>query len=228
MGFKLTRVDFPVDNFDVLVEEKGYRVVWTKHVLCPCQRINTGQAEIKCPLCKSMGSIYIDPLPIRGIVSAIGHTEEPFKPSGQWVRGGASITVRDKYLLGYYDKLVFSDLLVPFSQIVLRADDSDEDELSYPAEVFEIVRDVNGIFVDGTDFEKTETGGIRWLVDYEGYSSPEPGANYTVRYQCKPTFIVMDIGHAERLTFLKVKYGSETLKKKPIQAMIQLEFLIEK
>ena len=59
-----TRVDFKPDQFDRLVRQKGYKLYWSRAILCPCKlNDKTDQADPTCTVCFGDGYFYVHPDP---------------------------------------------------------------------------------------------------------------------------------------------------------------------
>jgi len=218
----MIRVDFNPADFERLVGEKGYEVIWKKHCYCPCRRDTTGQSKIICPLCGGRGDIYFDPLPIRGIVIGAVQAVEQLKVPGRWERGTATITVSGKHQISFYDQIILQESTTAFSELVRHHDDR-PDKLNYHGLEVEFARTESTVFDPSLDMGLDGDGNIVWQV---GRPKPDDGETFVVRYQFHPIFIIMDLNHAYRDTIIRRKYGVETPVNLPRSAAMQLDFLI--
>src|SRR3990172_5798235 len=57
------RADFKVNEFEKLIEVKGYRLAWERAGLCPCKSVNdqTQQSDPNCTLCSGVGWLWFGP-----------------------------------------------------------------------------------------------------------------------------------------------------------------------
>ena len=191
-GIKERRVDFADKKFDVLIETKAPRIAWSRTMACPCIGINdqTQQPDPNCDLCKNTpGFLFFRPTDyasdptlegdltdvqqyivdraesesviIKGVIQSNQKRDEQFNTIGHWVDGSSLITVREENRLGYYDRIVFLDSLIAYSQIAF-TDGMDITKLRFPAVQVNFLRDKTTIYKEGTDFECTSQGEIRF------------------------------------------------------------------
>lgn len=153
------RVDFIPVDFERAIADKGYRVAWSRAVLCPCVPLNdqTQQPDPNCALCKGSGWHYFAPSKatlnklivgeldgvqtrlaqdnaaiIEGLMMGIAKTDVPYDMAGRRVTGTSNLTVRPENKLGYHDRIVNLDALIVFSQILDVVNLTDPLETRYP------------------------------------------------------------------------------------------------
>lgn len=249
--YEKRRPDMDAKLFDAVIEQKGYRLAWTRATECPCASVNdqTRQPDPNCVLCKGTGWFYfapsepvvsskigaLNPLQqkivdnkagvIRGIITGIRSNREPFGEIGNWQWGDVTITARPQNRLGHYDKLVHLD-----SEIVyVEAFDSDAPTL--PVKTRYLVNQVNLFrsfateFVAGTDYTLV-AGVLSWLPG----KGPDKGTRISLHYLTHPTWLIIDHPHAIRASMRKLKVKSPLTpqgdpQQLPIQAHARLEFL---
>jgi hypothetical protein len=139
------RVDMKPDKFDLVIENKGYLLAWTRASVCPCMPVTdkTNQPDPNCSLCSGRGWFYFggnqtqdlsgyqfDPLQqkiidesgamiIRGIISNVMNTYDTLNRLTNWQAGTLSLTVRHFNKLGLYDKIVVLNPEIVYSQIIV-------------------------------------------------------------------------------------------------------------
>lgn len=139
------RVDFKPDKFDLLIENKGYLLAWTRASVCPCRPVTTktNQPDPNCVLCKGQGWFYFggnkiqdlgqynfDALQrkiiedsgamiIRGIISNVMSQYDHTDRLTNWQSGKLSLTVRHQNKLGLYDKVVVLNPEIVYSQVIV-------------------------------------------------------------------------------------------------------------
>ena len=250
LKYEKRRPDMKAELFDALIEQKGYRLAWSRATECPCASVNeqTRLPDPNCLLCKSTGWFYfapntpiktakvgpLNPLQqklvdkagvIRGIISGIRSNREPMGEIGNWQWGDVTITVRPENRLGHYDKLIHLD-----SEIVY-VEAFDSGELTLPVVTRYLVNQVNLFrsvvqeFVAGTDFTLI-AGVITWLPG----KGPEKGTRLSLHYLTHPTWLVIDHPHSIRASMRKLKVKDPLTpqgdpQQLPIQAHARLDFL---
>lgn len=233
------RVDFKPSKFDLLIENKGYLLAWTRASVCPCNPVTdkTDQADPNCSLCGGKGWFYfggnqsqdlsaynfdqiqkkiIDDsgaMVIRGIISNVMNNYDPLDRLSNWQSGTMNLTVRHENKLGLYDKIVALGPEVVYSENVV-ADGTDVLEAKY------LITGVNQLYghVPETDDPVIYVAGTDYERDAEGriawYPGKEPVASTRValHYICHPTFLVTEHPHVVRSTLKKFKVDPADLK----------------
>jgi len=249
------RVDFRPNQFELLIETKGYRIAWSRASFCPCKSpaAQSTQADPNCQICGGDGFLYfrpsgyappleagtLDPLQahildlyraviIRGVVTSVARNVEAYDRIGAWMFGSALCTVRHQNKINYYDRLIFLDSLVAHSQIVDVADPSKPFRAHYPIAEVNLLLDAAGKrYTSGSDFCLNEDGAIEFFPAKAG-----PVGRYAVHYHYHPVWLVKEQAHLVRESLLKFKKSPNQLvsprgdpQHLPIQAMIQLDYL---
>jgi hypothetical protein len=198
-GPVLPRVDFHQTKFSRFIEEKGYRVRRESALACPCNKASqktTDASDLNCRLCKDKHYIYFPAGEMIALITNMTQ-ENTLEQSGQWLAGMYKITTKPTDQLGLYDRLIFIDDSVSFTEALVRSSTSDTDELRFPAITFDLpIEDINGVtYLLETDFSLDSDGNIVW-----GLSSkqPSPGTYFGVRYQTLRRILVVDFPHVTR------------------------------
>lgn len=255
------RSDFVAEEFDKAIFEKGYRLWWSRAALCPCKNNEqTDQADPTCSLCKGGAYIYFLPDPairagetvdvfgnpvvvneagdavmIQATMTSLTHKPEVFEKFGEWVFGASQATTQPENRLGYRDRLVAVDSVMPWGQhidydgsaeIVVSGGFSKKG-LRFPFVEVNYFRSVSTIFREGTDFRLTDDGTIQWL----GSAAPSSDTRLTIHGAAKPVWICMDHLHVHRDTLILRNAPGPTradqYKRLPLQMVVKLDFLIE-
>lgn len=248
------RVDFKPDGFTLAIETKSFgRLAWTQACYCPCagNNLQTDQPNPNCTLCEGHGWLMfrprlsvvdpkivggLNPLQtklledndasiINGIMTSFFGKEEPYAAARRRIEGSANLTVRPENKLGYWDRIVNLDALIPYSQIAI-ADGTDVLPLTYLAAQVNLVRTVDTVYTQGTtvvpeDFI-LDTGNILFTT------APGVGTRFAVHYLCHPTWRVIEHPHTTRVTPVKFKTKSPIGDQTPLptQAVVRYEFLL--
>jgi hypothetical protein len=254
-GVKESRIDFAPDEFLVAIATKGYRLAWSRAMLCPCKPINdqTKQADPNCTLCDGRGWLYFTPSKatsdrlvvgelddvqqrlvddnsavIEGLLSGIMSTDHPYGEIGKRLSGTMSCTVHPDNKLGYWDKLVHLDSVIAYSQVMDPVTDLTEvTETRYPIHQVNVLRTANKTFTAPTDFDLVE-GKIVWNTG--SVNLPASDTPLAIHYLCHPTWLVTEHPHALRMTPTVRKLNKRPAPAGeyidlPIQATVSYEFL---
>lgn len=247
------RVDFRPNDFDLQIEAKGYRVAWIRAAQCPCVSVHdqTDHPNPNCPICEGSGVLYFPPdLPnnsteigdltrvqelivaqaggtiIRGIITGIGRELDQWDRAGRIYQGRAQVTVNSANILGYYDKLVFLDARVVYSQLA-KVPETGNLKLRYPIVQLNLLRSEAGVLVEGTDYRVLDGE----ICFFDG-NRPATDTKLAAHYYCHPTYLVTEHPHSIRQSLVKQKNPNPKTPRGdvvnlPIQAAVQLEFVPE-
>jgi len=212
------RTDFLFPEFDVLVDNKGYDIIWERAIKCPCSK-NTGTHLSTCKNCQGGGWVYINPLQIKAVAQSINKTTK-FKEWSIEMLGTASFTVKSQYQLGFMDKITLINSISPFSEVrmVNRFQDRLIANLVYPPL----------LIVDIFKFDKPEEPLI--LLDENSYqihgnfiefahNSVQPDDCIAVSYKHKVQYNILDLNHDVRNTIILDNQSRETDINLPISAI---------
>lgn len=248
------RVDFRTDiPFANQIEWHGVRWAWSRMTVCPCKGFNdqTDQTDPGCLYCNALGwrpiqtTGYVSDkdktgqftpvqqalitknkaMVIRGIATSMSSQPNMFSVLGNWGLGTVMVTVRPENKLGYYDRLVYLDDVMPYSEIVT-VDAADTLKLHYPAEALNALSETVKEYGDA-DVVLTDDGNVQWLPG----KKPAAGTRLSVHYLCHPTFVVIEFPHLIRSVDVRQKppaidaspMGSRMAL--PIQVVARLEHL---
>lgn len=253
------RADIRAEELDQLILTKGYRVWWSRAGLCPCRNNDqTEQPNPICQLCHGEGHYYFSPDPavaagsaqdaygnpvetneegdavqIYAIMTSITKKIDLFERFGQWVSGATVATVQPGNRLGYYDRLVVRDSVMPWSQII-ETDGGAVIEvkgrlgktgLRYPLVAVHQLRSLAAVYREGLDFALTDDGAIAW----QG-APPAYGTRLSIHGAIRPVWLVQDHVHSYRDTQVvgaTMAIGDQRFTPLPVQAMCKLDFLID-
>jgi hypothetical protein len=250
--YEKRRPDMDAKLFDALIEQKGYRLAWSRACECPCASVNdqTRQPDPNCALCNGTGWLYFAPTEpvkvgkvgplnplqqklvtdtksgvIRGIITGIRSNREPFGEIGNWQWGDVTVTVRPENRLGHYDKLIHLDSEIVYVEALDCAGPLATVKTRYLVNQVNLLRSLAQEYVAGTDFTLS-AGVISWLPG----KGPAAGTRITLHYLTHPTWLIIDHPHAIRGSMRKLKVKDPLTpqgdpQNLPIQAHARLDFL---
>jgi hypothetical protein len=217
-------VDFDRDAFTRFIDDKGYIVVWEKAVLCPNvpgTGLSPRDHAIGCPICSEFGYIYVDPVPTKMLMQGI-RLNQSFFAHGRWDMGNMMVTGEPEFTLDFFDRLTLGNGVGRFTQRIVRQPGAAIDKLRYAPLCFRYVGwvDRSGVlaaFEPDVDFRASVDGsGIEWSS-----SAPDAGSVYSVSYDYRPRYVVMDLIHHHRDSTIEGQHYQF-----PVQAMAKLDSLI--
>jgi len=117
-----TRSQFRQIEFQRVILQHGYYLMWSKAVICPCMNAETEQTRVNCATCDGSGFYYSDPLMVRGIMSNLERNEKIFEKFGSWVEGTSQVTVEPQYRMGYRDRIEMQDTVMTHNELFKKGD----------------------------------------------------------------------------------------------------------
>jgi hypothetical protein len=215
------RVDFNTDDFDIVVTQKGARVAYEQAMICQCLSKDSNQPDFMCPYCHGSGFRYFPPQNIRVLVTSFQSTLD-LETLGNREPGTAYGTPTSDIVMGYRDRLTFTDFKCKFSETISFPEElggvSTETYRNIKS-VIALVKD-NHIFEQCVDFDVSEdTYHIIWKSeDYDA-----SGLQMGILYYTTPRYLVTDILHELRATYIVKGHPSEKFTELPKQYKLQRE-----
>lgn len=211
------RTDFWTPDFDILVDNKGYDVVWEKAIPCPCRRRqNTNMSA--CRNCLGTGWVFINPTQIKAIATSLNR-DTKYKEWSQEMLGTASFTVRHEYHLNFMDRftLLNSTSMQSENLIVRRWGDKKFVITIYPADsIREVFRFVNGdspLELISEDHYRIENN----FVVFDNHI--KEGDSVSITYEHKVQYHIIDLNHDVRNTIILDSQSREQDLHLPIAAV---------
>lgn len=214
------RVDFyPVEQFDRLVETKGFPVLWQEATFCYCVDSLSSQPNYDCPICKGLGFIYSSGVETVVAMTNIQGKQDFLANIGIVERGTAYVTTLSKDLMGYHDRLTFTDFNSKYSQL-LKLEENGVTESTHK----KVKRVLNlfsegcpeGGWVSGTHFKVSEDGwSIEWLDD--STLADVIGKRLSILYVTSPSYLISDVIHELRATYVQFKRPVPAIDELPKQ-----------
>jgi hypothetical protein len=79
--------------------------------------------------------------------------------------------------------------------------------------------------VNGVDFTITADGKIDWALGVAAGTAPAENSFFSISYYANPRYVVVDIPHAFRDTWIGTNVATPYFAPLPVNCMAQLEFL---
>lgn len=210
------RVDFNVQAFENLLEQKGLCFSWEKATICFCSR-EDGTIDPSCTVCFGNGYLYFDPQDITVVVTTLKDTKAfgDVATHGFWVLGKVSITSPAKFNLSFKDRLTARNSQITYSQLLFMGT---KERLRYKALEIVFLASETQTFVLNTDYTIVD-GAINWLPT----KKPVDGTAVTIRYIANPSYIILEALHEIRDTTLV----PSTFTRMPRTHIAELDYLHE-
>lgn len=254
LGPQKPRVDFEKSDFDRLIREKGYRVLWSAAELCPCRlNADTDQPDPMCPVCDASGYVYTFPDPAepgldeyekesppflstpteratQAILTSMVHDPAIFEKFGEWLNGTASLTTFSFNRVGHRDRFKVLDHTQVYRQVV-------EVPASQVIAVrrarrealrYPVVRlrRVFAVASGGTTTDYTDSTVVQ--DDGSLLVTAPPGSRLSISYEMNPIWVVVQYPHIVRGSLIRFKttkvLGNNEIL--PVQTMVRLDYLV--
>lgn len=220
----MNRIDFYVDQFRDLINQKGMYVDWEQASVCQCITHDSGQPNFSCPYCKGSGFIYMPKQSIRVLVTSFA-TGMKFEAMGFREPGTAYATPPQEYLFGYHDRLTFTDFTCKYSE---RIQFHLEDNMMVSDTMNRNLIDVIALSRDDVFLEPNVDFAITPDRYHIAFAIPDsyPGKwgeslDFSCLYLTRPQYYVEDMVHELRATTTVRYEPAETYHELPKQYKIK-------
>lgn len=214
------RIDFKPEEFDRAVFQRGARAIWEKSMLCSCIDVHSGQPDFGCTVCFGKGFVYFDPTEIRAIAQGIGGDNQNI-PIGLIDVGTSYLTVRSMDRVNFRDRITFPDMVTTYSQVLTYSGDGEPVELKYTAKELLAVRVLEYELPPETYSLSDGGRSITFSTGVMNY-----GDRFSVLLRISPVYIVIDMPHDLRGSFIKFGRPDEEWVELPKQLIIKREDLL--
>lgn len=220
------RVDFRQDDFDVLVHQKGYTVIWEKALRCPCRSYDTNSPTIACGNCGGTGWVFLNPLKTRMLVQSINQSNK----RGEWsveLFGTSIISSRNNVRMGFMDRITLDDTYAIYSEVIYPISYNEE----YHAFLMYNLVEAEAVFLyagdgypltlleEGTDYTVTDN-----LIKFTIGSGVAENVGVGIRYLHKVQFLIENIIRDIRMSGIKTDIERQV--EFPISAMAKRSHLV--
>jgi hypothetical protein len=221
-------VTFDLNSFEALIYNKGYDIIIKKAITCPCGGINHTPL-LDCQNCRGTGWTFINPLKTKAIVTSINN-ETQFKEWSQEKIGTVSLTLYDSNRVAFMDKVIFENDYSYFQDLkIIRLSDSGDFNtgfvfLSYEAveikDVF-IFKDSQSKLIRLTESQYHIDADNAFILKFDFDISTLINFNnsISIRYKYKNEYIVIDIPHDIRRSFITDSDGKQQKVNLPVNAI---------
>lgn len=220
-----------VAKFESLIYRHGYDAYIERALRCPCVDRSSGQALSTCKNCLGRGWFFVDKRQTKVVSQSMANLRKN-SDIGEINRGTARITTRAVDRLAFMDKIILTELIAYYSEI-LRPVMFNDELVAYP--IYEPLEITNMYMYVGdtvklepipADFYAIEGNKIVFseslaeLIDVNDVNQKQPDISVSVRYSYNPVYHVVDVNRE----LMKVRdkgctYSDEKLKNMPISAL---------
>lgn len=216
------RVDFYTQDYNELINQKGMKVEWEQAIVCECLSEDSHQPDFGCEFCNGSGFRYLPPKPIR-VVSTTFSSSVKLETIGVREPGTAYITPPSDVIMGYRDRLRFVDFKCKYSETIVINPETKFSDVTH-RNIKEVLFLVQGEFQYelGVDFEVTsDEYHIKWIND-----KTLPDGNLSFLYLTTPSYLVVDLLHELRATYVQHRVPKEEFREFPKQYQVRREDFI--
>lgn len=223
----MPRVNIYHEEFDTLIDNRGLWCDWHRASVCSCVTRDSGQPNFSCPICHGSGYRYLAPKRIKLAVTSLSAQEMQLKTLETREPGTSYVTPKSDVIMGYRDRLVFTDFKCIMSEVV----HWDNTYRGISPRTYRNIKDVisladeNYEYELGVDFEITEDNyHLRWLK--QDFIPNLYRKNMSLLYYTTPSYYVVDLLHELRATLSDRKTEDIRFVELPKQYKIQREDFI--
>jgi len=220
------RLDFNKDQFDALIETKGYPLVWERAIPCPCSKQGESANKSSCKNCIGTGWVFLNPMEIKGLVTSI-NKDTKYKEWSIELLGTFAITVNSKNRLNFMDRITVLGSRTTHSE-VLKVKRS---ETKYFVRTIYPIIEVVDIFKFESVYNKLKL--LKFEEDYifNGdqvvfLKNIKHDDSITVSYLHQLQYHILDLNHDVRNTVVLDNYSREQNKELPISAIARRSHVV--
>ncbi|MGC8363005.1 hypothetical protein ACSHUI_00825 [Bacillus subtilis] len=218
-AINLGRVDFTPGDFDKFVYQHGAKALWERSMLCSCISESSGQPDFTCPNCDGKGFSYDEGKVIKALINNADGKKDSV-PVGLLDVGTTLATISSEFRVGFRDRLLFPDMRTVYSQVLTYKGNPAGERLKYYCAEMQQVRVLDTKIPE----DKYEVNGSR--IIFKEDAGIQVGERFSVLMYTIPSYIVIDIPHELRGTFVKMGRVTDTWEELPKQYMIKREDLL--
>lgn len=223
------RVDFSLNVFDKLIDDKGYEIIKYDAISCPC-KLEGSESLVNCENCLGLGWVFINPIEIKAILTSINR-DTKYKYWSPEFLGTVSVTVKDldSQRLSHMDKIVMKNETSILSEVrpVKTTGTQKFIFTSYP------IKEVNSVFL----FNGSTNPLIRLTEDQYSISEDNPyvlkldsgitfptdfNNSISIDYKHRVEYLIQDIPHNIRVSTYLDSKGKSDHQSLPVQAIARL------
>lgn len=117
------RSDFRVGEFEIAIEQQGYRIYWEQASICPCRsNAEGGQPNFNCHLCKGIGYEHHSGQEIKAIMDRARGDQLELDVNGAYIkRHSAEFTVLAQHRPSHYHRYTLLDSVMEHSEVIVGA-----------------------------------------------------------------------------------------------------------
>ena len=211
------RVDFWTPDFDMLIDNKGYDVVWERAIPCPCKRNQTTMSV--CQNCMGTGWVFINPTQIKAVAQSI-NKDTKYKEWSQERLGTASFTVKSNCHLNFMDKLTLLHSVSRESEnLIVR---NFEGKL-FVSTIYPVDKLIE-IFKFNQPYKPLELLPLTNIEVKDHFivlppNLVQPGSSITITYEHKVQYHIIDLNHDVRNSIALDNKSQEQVIDLPISAI---------
>jgi hypothetical protein len=230
------RVDFRVSQFDVLLDQKGYDVLWSQMTLCPCRKDLTTQPNTNCLSCGGNGFLFVSSQVIKAVMTNAMLQKNFHQQWSEILQGTLNVTVSPWNKLGWYDSIQVVNARTVFSEVKPlmhnETDDTYYIRLHYLAtsiiNVFKVVEGdtPSALLVEAEDITGSAVLTGNPVLYFRSDLGLEVGQNVSVRYEYRPEYLIIDLLNDFRNTFTEIKSVVPKSEEMPLRALAKRRHLV--
>jgi hypothetical protein len=110
------RTDFHRQDFELLIQQKGRKVILEKALQCPCKSKATNQ-QSNCKNCGGTGWVFVNPRETRIILQGMNITQN-YKAWSEEIVGDLKVTASDTEELTFMDRFTIVDGRAIFNEVL--------------------------------------------------------------------------------------------------------------
>lgn len=216
-------VDFIKPEFDALIENKGYRVIWEKSTMCPCR--GTQHSPLSdCQNCRGTGWVLFNAIRTKMVLTSINYSNKYL----QWTKdlvGMIAVTARSEDRITFMDRITLIDSDNYESEIMpLQVSSTGvvfcfvTYKLVEVMEIFTFIQSDQALNRLSPEEFQFSVGGYKIIFPNITLQENEVKM-VSIRYKCNPQYYVVDMNHDIRNSSILNDRGSKEQIRLPVSGV---------
>jgi hypothetical protein len=225
-GVNTSRADFVKSKFDILISEKGYKVIHEKALRCSCVSRNGNQLT-SCKNCGGSSWVFINPTETRMVIHSM-NLNTKYKEWSQENVGTASISSLSETETSFMDRITVIDGTAIFSEAIFL---NKYNSIYYWNTIYNIKEILFiGLFVNTGEILKSLIYGVDFTYSDNkivfltalNYIDPlleEQDLSISIRYKHSPQIHIIDSPRETIQTFVNINGEGEEVVSLPVHSI---------
>lgn len=221
---------FQKDSFDEIIFLKGYDIIKSSAIECPCKG-KSGSPKTTCQNCLGLGWFFTDHVETKAIISSANKNTK-YQQWSPELTGMVNVTVRNEERFSFMDKITFKSRTSILSEVKPIIDTGTQ-KFIFASYGVRTIKDIYIFNSDGVKLTKLLTSQYNiksnnaLVIELTGVSYPIPfNGAASIYYEHDLSFNILDLPHDFRSAFIIDDDGKSREYFLPVQGIARRSHLV--